>query len=383
MMSLSESFASHFSRQGEVEFFSPGRVNLIGEHIDYCGGLVLPMAINRGTRAIAAKNDDSVIRIYSERFNEQQIIPLRSGSRLPIAPAHWSNFAVGVLSLLSPHKPLVGVDIYVTDDISAGGLSSSASFALLLTHIILWAADDLPSDTPARLELARMCQKVEHEFIGVNCGIMDQASIALGGIVMLDCADLSFETVAVDFTGHSLLVMDTRHPRSLAGSKYNERVVEIAQISTHLRKQYDISNLCDLSFESLDEALTLLDDPVLRRRLTHVVAENERVKRAVTALREGDLVTFGGLMDLSHQSLHEDYEVTGDALHTIVTLSRQQPGTLGARMIGAGFGGCALALVATSDVTAHNAAVANEFEKATGVVPNIFSVRPARAVGLL
>lgn len=381
MRSLSDAFASHFLRQGEAKFFAPGRVNLIGEHIDYCGGLVLPMAINRGTRAVAAKNDDSVIRIYSERFNEQRVIPLLPGARSEAA--HWSDFAVGVVSLLLPHKPLVGVDVYVTDDISAGGLSSSASFALLLTHVLLWAADDVPLDTPARLELARMCQKVEHEFIGVNCGIMDQASIALGGIVMLDCADLTFETVAVDFTGHSLLVMDTRHQRTLAGSKYNERVLEIAQISTLLRKQYDISNLCDLLFESLDDALALLDDPVLRRRLTHVVSENERVKRAVTALREGDLVKFGGLMDQSHQSLHKDYEVTGDALHTIVTLSRLQPGTLGARMTGAGFGGCALALVATSDVAAHNTAVANEFEKATGVLPKLFSVQPECAVGLL
>lgn len=380
-MSMSDAFVSHFLRAGEAEFFSPGRVNLIGEHIDYCGGLVLPMAINRGTRAVAAKNSDSVIRIYSERFNEQQVIPLQPGSGS--ATDHWSDFVVGVVSLLLPHRALVGVDIYVTDDISAGGLSSSASFALLLTHVILWAADDLPADTPSRLKLARLCQKVEHQFIGVNCGIMDQASIALGGVVMLDCADLTFETVAVDFTDHTLLVMDTQHQRTLAGSKYNERVKEIAQISALLGQQYDINNLCDLSFEGLEGALLLLDDPVLRRRLTHVVSENDRVKRAVSSLREGDLITFGGLMDQSHLSLHEDYEVTGDALNTIVTLSRQQPGTLGARMTGAGFGGCALALVATSDVAAHNAAVANGFKKATGIVPNIFRVSPERAVGVL
>jgi galactokinase len=352
---------------------------LIGEHIDYCGGLVLPMAIDRGTRAVAAKNNDGLVRIFSERFGEEKIIPLRPGS----AAGHWSDFAVGVVSLLSPHRAIVGVDIYVTDNISAGGLSSSASFSLLLSHILLWAADDLPTDIESRLELARMCQKVEHEFIGVNCGIMDQASIALGGIVVLDCANLTFETVAVDFSGYSLLVMDTQHQRALAGSKYKERVKEIAQISTILSRQYDICNLCDLSFEELDNALSLVDDSVLRRRLTHVVSENERVTLAVSALRDGNLAKFGELMDQSHQSLREDYEVTGDALDTIVRISQQQRGTLGARMTGAGFGGCALALVASDDVPAHNANIADKFEKATGVTPKIFSVLPKPAVGIV
>ena len=377
-MLLSEAFAAHFSHEGEAEFFSPGRVNLIGEHIDYCGGLVLPMAINRGTREVAAKNSAGVVRIFSERFDEQQVIPLRPG----LALGDWADFAIGVVSLLSPHRSLVGVDIYVTENISAGGLSSSASFALLLSHILLWAADDPPADIESRLELARMCQKVEHEFVGVKCGIMDQASIALGRIVMLDCADLTFEPVSADFSGHSLLVMDTQHQRTLAGSKYNERVKEIAQIFAILIQRYDISNLCDLPFDQLDEALLLVEDGVLRRRLTHVVTENERVKLAVSALREGNLNEFGGLMDKSHQSLHDDYEVTGDALQTIVTLS-QQPGTLGARMTGAGFGGCALALVATGDVATHNAAVADKFERAAGVVPKLFRVLPGRAVGIL
>lgn len=378
-MSIHKRFAEQFATSGEAEFFSPGRVNLIGEHIDYCGGLVLPMAINRGSRAIAAKNGDGVLRVYSERFDELREVPLQKGQ----PTEHWSDFVVGVVSLLVQQQELVGVDLYVTDDISAGGLSSSASFALLVSHVLLWAIGAEPIETRDKLQLAQLCQEVEHKFVGVNCGIMDQASIALGGVIMLDCADLTFKRVSVDFADFSLLVMDTQHERALAGSKYNERVGEIAQILDQIGEPFGLKNLCDLELSSLDRALSKLKGANLRKRLRHVVTENERVILAGQALESQALERFGELMNQSHDSLHNDYEVTGDALNEIVTLSRIQTGCIGARMTGAGFGGCALALVLTSEVASHNAAVSKAFSAKTGRQPRIFSVTPERGAGLV
>jgi len=378
-MSIHERFADKFTTSGEAEFISPGRVNLIGEHIDYCGGLVLPMAINLGTRAIAAKNGDRVIRVYSERFDELREVPLQTGQ----PTGHWSDFVVGVVSLLIQQRELVGVDLYVTDDISAGGLSSSASFALLVSHVLLWAIDVEPIESREKLQLAQLCQKVEHEFVGVNCGIMDQASIALGGVIMLDCADLTFKRVSADFADYSLLVMDTQHKRTLAGSKYNERVAEITRILDQIGKHFSLNNLCQLEISHLDQALSKLRGASLRKRLRHVVTENERVILAAQALESHQLDRFGELMNQSHDSLHNDYEVTGDALHEIVRLSRLQTGCIGARMTGAGFGGCALALVLTSEVARHNDAVTKAFFAKTAQQPRIFSVTPERAAGMV
>tara|TARA_R110002072_G_scaffold3830_8_gene27425 strand:+ start:16725 stop:17891 length:1167 start_codon:yes stop_codon:yes gene_type:complete len=388
MTSVAENFSQKFLKTGDAEFFSPGRVNLIGEHIDYCGGLVMPMAINRGTRAVAAKNGDGVVRIYSERFNEGREIPLQAGRSI----GHWSDFVVGVVSELlsdSSHDQsitqdaLTGVDIYVADDIGAGGLSSSASFSILVSHVLLWAAGVRVVDIPAKLDLARLCQKVEHNFVGVNCGIMDQAAVALGGVIVLNCSDLSFTPVTPDFGDYSLQVMDTQHERTLAGSKYNERVLEISEIVDQLQDAFRLNNLCDIEVPDLTRALLMLDKANLQRRLRHVVTENARVVQASRALESQQFEVFGGLMNASHDSLHADYEVTGDALNCIVNLSREQPGTIGARMTGAGFGGCALALVEKSQVNRHNQVVSRAFFAETGRVPRIFSVNTAPAAGLL
>jgi galactokinase len=377
-MPITSAFAQQFGREGEIGLFSPGRVNLIGEHIDYCGGLVMPMAISRGTSAVAAKNNDSVLRIYSERFDELKEIPLKPSK--PISD--WTDFAVGVVTLLSADHKLEGLDLYVTSDIAAGGLSSSASFALLLSYGLLWSVDSVPITNQHKLDLARLCQRVEHEFIGVNCGIMDQASIVLGGIMTLDCRTLEFEPMPHDLGQHKLVVMDTRHSRSLAGSKYNERVAELVEVKAKIGKNFPVDNLCDLSTSHLEAASSLLSSKTLQRRLRHVVSENSRVREAATALKQGNLSMLGQLMNQSHDSLRYDYEVTGFALDSIVEMSRLQTGTLGARMTGAGFGGCALALVESSAVESHNAEVSSAFERKTGIKPNLFTVEAAGGAGL-
>lgn len=376
-MSLRESFRRRFGREGQAEFAAPGRVNLIGEHIDYCGGLVMPMAIDRGTRAVVARNDDGVLRVYSERFDALQEVPLQPGART----GEWTDFPIGVVSLLLRDYKLSGVDLYVSSDIGAGGLSSSASFSLLISNVLIWAAGYSANTTQQRLDLARLCQQVEHDFVGVNCGIMDQASIALGGIMMLDCGSLEFEPMPEDFGEHALIVMDTCHSRTLAGSKYNERVTELAEIKRQLSSAFTVEHLCDVTVAELDEACAMLSNETLQRRLRHVVSENDRVQQAAIALQGRDFVLLGELMNKSHNSLQQDYEVTGSALDTIVAISRAQMGSMGARMTGAGFGGCALALVKKSHLIDHNAAVAAEFAQKTGVVPNLFAVAPAKAAG--
>ncbi|MFN3236561.1 MAG: galactokinase [Pseudomonadales bacterium] len=375
-------FQEQFNQPPECKFFSPGRVNLIGEHIDYCGGQVLPMAISRGTTGFACRSEKAEVKIYSERFGEVAVVPLVGAT----ARGHWSDFVVGILALLSKSIQLSGMKLLVTDDIGSGGLSSSASFSLLIARACLWAAGEDELADKDGLELAKICQQVEHDYIGVQCGIMDQASIALGGIVSLDCTTLKYQRINSLGDAHTIVVMDTRHPRDLAGSKYNERVGELARIKTILGQQAQIrqvDNLCQYSVAELPELLGCLKEATLQRRLAHVVTENQRVAEAHDALQKADFVRFGELMNESHDSLHRDYEVTGEALSTIVTASREQPGCLGARMTGAGFGGCALALVASAQVSQHNSAVSSQFAMTTGVTPAIFPVTQAFATQAL
>lgn len=373
-----QEFITRFAETPEQHFFSPGRVNLIGEHIDYCGGRVLPMAINRGSYGLARRLVKPVLEIYSKRFNESVSVPLNAGQ----AKGHWSDFAVGVVSLLGAEHKLHGVQLYVSDDIDGGGLSSSASFSLLIAQVLLWAAGVDSGSDQQRLRLARLCQQVEHDFVGVSCGIMDQASIALGGIVSLDCTSLQFQRVPALSDEYQIIVMDTCHPRTLAGSKYNERIMELKRVQEMLRATNSLLEVEQIDYLSLIELAELprlqglLGDEKLQRRLGHVVSENHRVTEAMGALAASDFTRFGELMNASHDSLHHDYEVTGDALMNIVSISREQPGCLGARMTGAGFGGCALALVAEDAVDAHNHEVSKKFAETTGVVPKLFSVSP-------
>ena len=370
-------FFSNCGVESQHHIFSPGRVNLIGEHIDYCGGLVMPMAINRGTHGWLARSDVDSLEIYSGRFNETVSLALEPSE----AKGHWSDFAIGVISLLSQEHSLRGTKLCVSDDIGAGGLSSSASFSLLLAHSLLWAAGVKVETDAVRFQLAKLSQRVEHEFVGVQCGIMDQASIALGGILSLDCGNLHYDRIGSLPDDYQIVVMDTRHPRDLAGSKYNERVLELAAIREQINPILSGQELCDLRSTQLLETFAHIPDNTLQRRLRHVVTENERVLAAKDALDNVDIRAFGELMNASHDSLHSDYEVAGNALNEIVMASRSHPSSIGSRMTGAGFGGCALALVASTEVEAHNAHVVEIFESATGVKPQLFAVNAGPAAG--
>lgn len=371
-------FKEIFQSDYEERIFSPGRVNLIGEHIDYCGGLVMPMAINKGTSAWLRRIDSPELQIYSERFDELCTVPLKPGN----ARGHWTDFVVGVASLLDL-KSVCGAQIYLKDEIGGGGLSSSASFSLLIAHALYWVAEIPIESDQQRLELAKICQQVEHEYVGVQCGIMDQASIALGGILSLDCAELSFARLTNIPAEYAIVVMNTRHSRTLAGSKYNERVAEIKQIKKTLEVERPVSDLCEIDVSELDRLLPKLGEVHLEQRLRHVVTEQDRVIQAKSALQSGNYDLFGQLMNKSHDSLQQDYEVTGDALDLIVELSRSQAGCLGARMTGAGFGGCAIALVEANQIEAHNTFVKAQFAARTQTEPEVFAVKPSDATGIV
>ena len=368
---LEAKFKDKFNKTAGYSGFSPGRINLIGEHIDYCGGLVLPMTIDRGTYAVFAANDNDLVRVFSSRFDELIELPI-SDPAMDQMP-HWGQFVLGVMTLLGKNYRLSGFDIYVEDDIAAGGLSSSASFSLLIAGAALMAADQFVDTDAKRLQLALICQQVEHQFLNVQCGIMDQASVALGGVLELDCDSLQFKRIDADTGDYRIVVMDSGKQRTLASSKYNERVSELTSISKQLGL-FDKGKLCGIPFEELDVALKGLDEEVLKARLRHVVTENQRVKESCERLRHGDVAGFGELLNQSHRSLRDDYEVTGDELDALVAHSQAQPGVVGARMTGAGFGGCCLALVHKDEIEAHNHQVARAYKQTTGLEANFFAV---------
>lgn len=367
-----DAFAQRFASTPSLRIFSPGRVNLIGEHIDYCGGRVMPMAIDRGTRLIAAPNGSSVVRLFSSRFDELVELHLRGTH---VRRDHWSDYVAGLVAELGD-RVTGGADILVNDGIAAGGLSSSASFTTGVAIALLQLSGEAVDTDDDRLALAKLCRKVENDFVGVPCGIMDQVSVLLGGIIVLECDSLAFERLPVDFADCRLVVMDTGVPRTLAASKYAERVDEMTEICGLLDGEYRPDRLCrSVEAEQLDGLAVKLGGR-LARRLRHVVTEQDRVDKACAALMVNDLAAMGALMTQSHQSLRYDYQVTGDALDRIVESSLQQPGVFGARMTGAGFGGCAIALVRAEAVEQHNAAIRAAHPAAT-----VFDARAAPGAG--
>ncbi|MEX0941806.1 MAG: galactokinase [Pseudomonadales bacterium] len=367
-------FSEAFGGSPDFRVFSPGRINLIGEHIDYCGGLVLPMAINRGTNLLFSLNNSSKVRIYSARFDEMREFDLADPDPLPTGC--WIDYAIGIGSVLSAKA---GIDLVVTDDIRSGGLSSSASFTVAVGLAFLKAMDIDVRDNDARISLALAAQSAETSFVGVSCGAMDQVAVTIGGVVKLDCSDFSFETQAADFGHYQIVVMDTGKTRSLAVSAYNERVTQLDSACRILGVTR--SSLCrTVDIETLNESAHALTrrSGVLFSRVRHVVTEYQRAQEAAEALSRGDMETLGRLMSASHESLAGDYEVSCGELDLIVRLSQQQPGVVGARMTGAGFGGSAIALVHRDEVERHNDTVARQYSARCGIQPELFRVVPTK-----
>ncbi|MBU5454491.1 galactokinase [Caproiciproducens sp. MSJ-32] len=328
-------------------FFSPGRVNLIGEHTDYNGGNVFPCALSFGTYGVVALREDKVVRMYSENFTEIGVIEFNLDTIKYEKEHDWVNYPKGVLDVIMKNDYNIerGFDAYIYGNIPNGaGLSSSASLELLIGVMM----DELFNLKLDRVQLVKYAQEAENKFVGVNCGIMDQFAIGMGkkdNAILLDCNSLKYSYVPLELKDLVLVIGNTNKRRGLADSKYNERRSQCETALSELQKVLNINSLGELTIEEFENNKYLITDEINRKRAKHAVYENQRTLKAKEALNNGDLVTFGKLMNESHISLRDDYEVTGIELDTLVELSWKHEGTLGSRMTGAGFGGCTISLV--------------------------------------
>lgn len=331
-------------------FFSPGRVNLIGEHTDYNGGNVFPCALSFGTYGAISLRDDKTVRMYSDNFKDLGIITFNIDELVNDEKHDWANYPKGVIDVLRKHGYDVncGFDMVVFGNIPNGaGLSSSASLELLMAVM----ANDLFNFNIDRVDLVKYCQEAENKFIGVNCGIMDQFAIGMGkesSAILLDCNTLNYTYSPVDLKDEVIIIANTNKRRGLADSKYNERRSECETALAELQTKLNIKSLGELTEEEFENNKYLIKDEIRVKRARHAVYENQRTLKAVKALENNDIITFGKLMNDSHTSLRDDYEVTGKELDTLVELAWKHEGTIGARMTGAGFGGCTVSIVKRS-----------------------------------
>lgn len=365
---LHTQFVKIFKQQPQKTFFAPGRINLIGEHIDYNGGYVLPCAISLGTYGVIANRDDQQLNFYSMNISNKGVIHASLADLTYHTNHDWANYLIGMIQVLNNHGYDInhGFDLLINGDLPNGaGLSSSASVELLMGEILKTNFNLKISN----IELAQYGKEVENSYIGVNSGIMDQFAIAMGKAdhaILLDTSTLQYQYVPIQLNGYAIVIMNTNKRRELQTSKYNERRDECNCALRLLQKGINIHNLCDLDKEKFDEYTYLLDDDLLIRRVRHAVFENQRVLQVQQALTNNDLAVVGRLLNASHISLHYDYAVTGKELDTLVAAAWQQPGVLGARMCGAGFGGCAIAIVKQDMISAFCKVVGQYYHDVIG-----------------
>ncbi|WP_059105512.1 galactokinase [Shouchella shacheensis] len=348
MQNLYQAFQEQFETNEQPSlFFAPGRINLIGEHTDYNGGHVLPAAISFGTYALGRKREDQTFRFYSMNATESGIITCTLADLSYNNDHDWANYPKGMIKYLAEngHPVAHGADLLFYGNIPNGaGLSSSASIEMATGVLI----EGLFNQEVARLDMIQLAQKVENEYIGVNSGIMDQFAVGMGRedhAILLNCQTLDYHYAPVKLDQHAIVIINTNKQRALAGSKYNERRSQCEQALADLQQQLSIDSLGELSSEQFEQHKHLIQSEINRKRAKHVIYENERTLEALKQLQAGNLKSFGTLMNESHRSLQQDYEVTGLELDTIVQAAWEGKGVIGARMTGAGFGGCAIAIV--------------------------------------
>ncbi|EFS98572.1 galactokinase [Capnocytophaga ochracea F0287] len=347
MKHLEQKFQEVFGAPAEKQFFAPGRVNLIGEHTDYNGGNVFPCAIDKGTYGLVKKRNDRKFRMYSENFADLGVMEFTLDELTNDKKHDWANYPKGVIKMFleAGQKIDSGFDILFSGNIPNGaGLSSSASIEML-TAIVLKDLFHLSIDS---VEMAQLGKKTENLFIGVNSGIMDQFAIAMGKkdhAILLDCNTLKYAYVPVVLKDEVIVIANTNKRRGLADSKYNERRAECDEALAELQTKLPIKALGELSIEQFEANKDLIKSPIRQKRAKHAVYENQRTLKAQKELSAGNLAEFGKLMNQSHISLRDDYEVTGVELDTLAALAWEQPGVVGSRMTGAGFGGCTVSIV--------------------------------------
>ncbi len=362
--------------KGAGVYFAPGRVNLIGEHTDYNGGHVFPCALTIGTYAVARLRDDDKLCLFSMNFEDDGVGESRLADIETKKDGDWRNYPKGIVWAFGKkgYKVDKGLDILYFGNIPNGsGLSSSASIEVLTGFIL----KELFGFEVTNQDLALIGQFSENQYNGVNCGIMDQFAIAMGKkdcAIFLDTADLSYEYAPIVLKDAKIVILNTNKKRGLGDSKYNERRSECEAALAALQTKLSIKSLGELTEEEFEANKELIGDPVKIKRAKHAVYENQRTIKAVKALKDNDLELFGKLMIASHDSLRDDYEVTGIELDTLVAEALKQQGVIGARMTGAGFGGCAVSIVKEEAVPAFIENVGKAYKEKIGYAADFYVV---------
>lgn len=362
--------------EGVQVYFAPGRVNLIGEHTDYNGGHVFPCALTIGTYGAVRKRPDRKLRFYSMNFERLGVLESSLDELKPDPRADWTNYPKGVIWVFGEKglEASAGMDLLLYGNIPNGsGLSSSASVEVLTGFILR----DLFGFAVSNQDLALIGQYSENRFNGVNCGIMDQFAIAMGRkdhAIFLDTADLSYEYAPIKLEKAKIVIACSNKKRGLGESKYNERRSECERALEELQKVCEANSLGELTEEAFEAHRDSIGSEVRQRRARHAVYENRRTIAAVSALRENDLAAFGRLMNASHISLRDDYEVTGAELDTLVEEAWKVEGVIGSRMTGAGFGGCTVSIVEEQAIDSFIARVGAAYQEKIGYPADFYVV---------
>lgn len=384
---LIQKFQELYGAEGDIRtYFAPGRVNLIGEHTDYNGGHVFPCALTIGTYAVARKRTDRKLRFFSVNFEHLGIIESSLDDLVPSRSAGWTNYPKGVMWTFGKRGMEIsnGVDILLYGNIPNGsGLSSSASVEVV-TGVML--RDLFGFDSLTNIDLALIGQQSENEYNGVNCGIMDQFAVAMGKkdyAIFLDTSDLSYTYAPIKLDHARIVIASSNKKRGLGDSKYNERRAECEAALAELQKVVDIKSLGDLTEEAFEQYKDAIKDETRKKRAKHAVYENQRTIQAVAALEVNDIAKFGQLMNASHVSLRDDYEVTGKELDTLVEEAWKIPGVIGSRMTGAGFGGCTVSIVENDAVEPFISKVGEAYKKAIGYAADFYVIDVGEGAGVL
>ena len=389
IISIKKKFEETFGRPPAFIASAPGRVNLIGEHTDYNDGYVFPVAIDKYLNIAARKRPDRQVRLYALDVDDSSEFSLDTLSAIPLQAPVWSHYLIGVASLLEASgKEIAGIDVVITGDVPIGaGLSSSAALSVAATLVFLTAGSELETieSEDNKKKLAALCQRVEHEFVNVKCGIMDQTISLLGKenhALFLDCRSLEYEQVPLNLSEHYIAICNTKVKRELAASEYNKRRAECERGVDILRRWIPgISSLRDIAltdFKKHEEELPALT----QKRCRYVIEENARVLEAVSVLKrrsqrtlgktDESLMHFGNLMNASHNGLRDDYEVSCKELDLLTDIARSITGVIGSRMTGAGFGGCTVSIVHRDALEIFQTRVTTEYHEQTGIEPEIY-----------
>ena len=383
---LMEKFVEVYGEGGEIrEYFAPGRVNLIGEHTDYNGGHVFPCALTLGTYGLARKRDDRKLRFYSVNFSRLGVIESSLDDLIPSDQAGWTNYPKGVMWAFEGrgYKLSNGLDILIYGNIPNGsGLSSSASLEVL-TGVML---KDMFGFDVSMVEIAQIGQYSENNFNGCNCGIMDQFASAMGKkdhAIFLDTNTLHYEYAPVVLEDAKIVIVNSKVKHSLVDSAYNDRRNECETALKELQKVVDIQTLGDLTEEEFEAHKDAIESPIRVKRARHAVYENRRTIKAVQALKDNDIETFGKLMNASHVSLRDDYEVSCEEIDILVNLAWETEGVIGSRITGGGFGGCTVSIVKNDAVEGFISTIGSTYKEKVGHEAEFYVVDIGDGAGIL